>query len=191
MNASPTRPKATPISAYGQAAPPASSGTIRPAPKLTAKAVSPVRHHARYVRSLARRVRRVASRASSTTAGSGAVGRDQHLGHLRPRELRRRQLARGEELPHLRPREEDVVVATMRARLRRRHLAADTAEEGVLEEHRLDVELVRRELVEDPLRVVRAVVVADARVVAADDEVRAAVVLAADRVPDRLARPRV
>ena len=47
------------------------------------------------------------------------------------------------------------------------------------------------ELVEDELRVVGAVVVAHARVVAADDEVRAAVVLAADRVPDRLARPRV
>jgi len=61
----------------------------------------------------------------------------------------------------------------------------------VLEEHRLDVELVRLELVEDQLRVVGAVVVADAGVVAADDEVRAAVVLAADRVPDRLARPGV
>ncbi len=58
----------------------------------------------------------------------------------------------------------------------------------MLEEHRLDVELVRLEVVEDQLCVVRAVVVANARVVAADDEVRAAVVLAADRVPDRLAR---
>ena len=79
----------------------------------------------------------------------------------------------------------------MRARLRARHRAARLAPERVLEEHRLDVELVRLELVEDQLRVVRAVVVADARVVAADDEVRAAVVLAADRVPDRLARARV
>jgi hypothetical protein len=84
-----------------------------------------------------------------------------------------------------------VVVAPVRARLRARHRAARLAVEGVLEEHRLDVELVRLELVEDQLRVVRAVVGADARVVAADDEVRAAVVLAADRVPDRLARPRV
>jgi hypothetical protein len=58
----------------------------------------------------------------------------------------------------------------------------------VLEEHRLDVELVRLELVEDQLRIVGAVVAADAGVVAPDDEVRAAVVLAADRVPDRLAR---
>src|SRR5438874_7365789 len=61
----------------------------------------------------------------------------------------------------------------------------------MLEEHRLDVELVRLELVEDQLGIVGAVVVADAGVVAADDEVRAAVVLAADRVPDRLAWPRV
>ena len=81
-----------------------------------------------------------------------------------------------------------MVVASVRAGLRRRHRAADAAEEGVLEEHRLDPELVRLELVEDQLRVVGAVVVADPRVVAADDEVRAAVVLAADRVPDRLAR---
>ena len=41
------------------------------------------------------------------------------------------------------------------------------------------------------LRVVGAVVVADTRVVAADDEVRAAVVLADQRVEDRLARPGV
>ena len=61
----------------------------------------------------------------------------------------------------------------------------------MLEHHRLDPELGRVELVEDLLRVVGAVVAADARVVAADDEVRAAVVLARDRVPDRLARPAV
>src|SRR5204863_7804396 len=83
---------------------------------------------------------------------------------------------------------EDVVVAAVRAGLRRGHRAADLAPERVLEEHRLDPELVRLELIEDALRVVRAVVVADARVVTADDEVRAAEVLAADRVPDRLAR---
>ena len=42
---------------------------------------------------------------------------------------------------------------------------------------------------EDLLRVVGAVVAADTGVVAADDEVGAAVVLAADRVPDRLRGP--
>ncbi len=61
----------------------------------------------------------------------------------------------------------------------------------MLEEHRLDVQLVGRELVEDVLSVVASVVVANAGVVPADDEVRAAVVLAADRVPDRLPRPGV
>src|SRR5581483_10515194 len=102
-----------------------------------------------------------------------------------------RQLTRREQLTHLRPRQRHAVLVPVRARLRRRHLAADLAPERVLEEHRLDVELVRLELVEDELRVVGAVVAPDARVVAADDEVRAAIVLAADRVPDRLARPGV
>jgi hypothetical protein len=61
----------------------------------------------------------------------------------------------------------------------------------MLEEHRFDVELVGLELVEDELCVVGAVVVAYAGVVAADDEMRAAIVLAADCVPNGLARPRV
>src|SRR4051794_18003401 len=61
MNARPSSPKPAPTMAYGHDAPPDSSGTIRPAPKLTASAVNPLRHHARYVRSFASRVRRVAS----------------------------------------------------------------------------------------------------------------------------------
>src|SRR6266702_4384916 len=84
-----------------------------------------------------------------------------------------------------------MVVAAVRARLRCRHRAAYAAPERVLEEHRLDSQLVWLELVEDELRVVGAVVVADARVVAPDDEMRAAVVLAADRMPDRLPRARI
>src|SRR5215210_4531960 len=121
----------------------------------------------------------------------GAIASDQYLGHLGPRELDRGQLAALAQRAHLRPGQEDVFVATVRAGLRRRHRAADAAEERMLEEHRLDPELVGLEVAEDQLRVVRAVVVADAGVVATDDEVRAAVVLAADRVPDGLARPRV
>src|SRR5262245_41800 len=120
-----------------------------------------------------------------------AVGLDQDLGDLGTRELLRWELARRKQLAHLGAREEDVIVASVRAGLRRRHLAADLAPERVLEEHRLDVELVRLELVEDELGVVGAVVAADSRVVSADDEVRAAVVLAADRMPDRLAGARV
>ena len=69
-------------------------------------------------------------------------------------------------------------VTGVRTRLRSGHLTADLAPEGVLEQHRLDFELLRLELVEDELRIVGAVIVADARVVAPDDEVRAAVVLA-------------
>src|SRR5256886_2447703 len=71
-----------------------------------------------------------------TDSGRWPICSDQHFGDLGPRELDRRQFARGEQLPHLRPREEDVVVPAVRARLRRRHLPADAAVERVLEEHR-------------------------------------------------------
>ena len=76
----------------------------------------------------------------------------------------------------------------VRAGLRRAHPLAFVAPEGVLEEQRRDPELVDVDVVEDPLRVVGAVVVTDARVVTADDEVRAAVVAADDRVQHRLTR---
>jgi hypothetical protein len=72
MNAMPITANATPIASNGHVGPPESSGTSRPAPKLTASAVSPVRHHARYVRSFASRVRLVASRASSSSAATTA-----------------------------------------------------------------------------------------------------------------------
>ena len=42
---------------------------------------------------------------------NAAVGLDQHLGHLGPRELLGRHLARLEQLAHLRPGQEDVLVA--------------------------------------------------------------------------------
>ena len=48
------------------------SGTRRPIPTLTASAVSPVRHHARYVRSFASRVRRVASSTPGSLTSSYA-----------------------------------------------------------------------------------------------------------------------
>src|SRR2546423_11151164 len=76
-----------------------------------------------------------------------AVCLDQHRSDFWSRELDRRQLSVREQLPHLGSREEDVVVAAVRACFRRRHLGADLAPESVLEEHRLDVELVRLELV--------------------------------------------
>ena len=61
----------------------------------------------------------------------------------------------------------------------------------MLEEERLDAELVDVDFVEDPLRVVGPVVVPDAGVVSPDDEVGAAVVPPRDRMEDGLARPRV
>src|SRR3954469_1845164 len=92
-----------------------------------------------------------------------AVGLDQHLSDLWPSELDRRDLAVSEHLAHLRPREADVGVGGGRAGLVRGHVAARPAEERVVEEHRLDVELVRLELVEDVVGVVGAVVAADTR----------------------------
>src|SRR5436305_9146332 len=110
------------------------------------------------------------------------VGVDQDLSHLRAAELFRRQLSVAEHLPHLRSAQEDVVVGAMRAGLARRHPLALVAPEGMLEEERLDAELVDVELVEDQLGVVGAVVVADARVIPPDGEVGAAGVAPCDRV---------
>src|SRR5215217_6534622 len=109
---------------------------------------------------------------------------DEYLDDLGTRELRRRILASAQHLSHLRPREEDVRVLAVRARLGRRHPLAVEAEEGVLEEKGCDAQLVLVELLEDVLGVVGAVVAADSSVIPPHDEVRAAVVLAADGVED-------
>ena len=85
MNASPSTPKPAPTTAYGHVFPPASSGTIRPAPKLTASAVRPLRNQARYVRSFARRVRRVAS--ATPGSASGGVGGVAELAELTGHEI--------------------------------------------------------------------------------------------------------
>src|SRR3954452_5179331 len=116
------------------------------------------------------------------------VGVDQDLSHLGAAEFLGRQLAVSEHLPHLGAAQEDVVLLSVRAGLARRHPLALVAPEGVLEEEWLDAELVDVDFVEDQLRVVGPVVVPDARVVAADDEVGAAVVTARDRMQDGLPR---
>src|SRR5438477_7534170 len=59
-----------PSTAYGHRGECVSSGTSLPAPSATAKAVRLVRHHARYVRSFARRVRRTASSVSVSRRGA-------------------------------------------------------------------------------------------------------------------------
>ena len=57
--------------------------------------------------------------ARARSSSGGAVRLDQDLGDLGPGELGGRQLAVREHLAHLRPRQEDVVVAGVRAGLRR------------------------------------------------------------------------
>src|SRR5579862_4282493 len=69
------------------------------------------------------------------------------------------------------------------------HAAAFDAIETVLELKRRDSERDRIKLVEQVLGVVGAVVVADAGMVASDDKVRAAIVLANYRVKYSFARP--
>ena len=81
MNAIPSTPNAAPTSSYGQRVASVCSGTSRPIPMPTASEVSPVRHHARYVRSFASRVRRV---ASSTP---GSLDRRAYAGCEASREL--------------------------------------------------------------------------------------------------------
>ena len=116
------------------------------------------------------------------------VGLDQDLGDLGAGELRRRRLAVAEHLADLRAAEEEAILGVVRAGLVGAHALALVTPERVLELERTDAELVDVDLVEDRLGVVGAVVVADAGVVAADDEMGRAVVAADERVEDRLAR---
>src|SRR5919107_6406437 len=120
--------------------------------------------------------------AVSSLPALGLLSLHQYLYDFGAGELGRRILAFGEHLPYLRPREEDVELRVVRAGLGGAHTLALRAEERVLEEEGGDPEFLGLELFEDVLGVVGAVVAADAGVVAAHDEVRATVVLAADRV---------
>ncbi len=121
----------------------------------------------------------------------GAVRRDQHLRHLRPAELDRRhgrprRASRAPSCPtgaRGPPRGAGRSSPTPCSRTSGRRTC------GRRTSARCRARAART--VEDQVRVVRAVVAADAGVVAADDEVRAAVVLAADRMPHRLAGPGV
>src|SRR5690242_4652390 len=98
--------------------------------------------------------------STSPSRGSGAVRLDQDLRDLRPAELRRRQLARGQQLAHARAGKRHVRLSVVRTGLSAGHTGASVAVEGVLEVQRLDAQLARLELLaEDALRVVGAVVV--------------------------------
>ncbi len=81
-----------------------------------------------------------------------------------------------------------MIGAVVRARLCRRHVTACLTEKRMLELERRNSQFVEREAVHHQLRIVGAVVVPHSGVVAADDEVRAAVVLPTDRMPDCFAR---
>src|SRR5580704_730773 len=79
----------------------------------------------------------------------------------------------------------------MRTGLERRHRTASLAVKCVLEHQRRDPQFLRFEALEDLLRVVAAVVIADTGVIAPHDEMRASVVAPCDRMQYRLARAAV
>src|SRR6266699_5804252 len=106
----------------------------------------------------------------------------QELRYFRTAELGRRQRAAPQHFPDFAAGQDDVTRRFVRAGLGRRHAAAAPAKERVLEAHGLNPQLGRGEAVEDVLRVVRPVVVAHTRVIAAHDDMGAAVVLVHQRV---------
>src|SRR4030095_14127109 len=76
----------------------------------------------------------------------------------------------------------------MRTRLARSHRRAGAAIESVIEKQWRNTQLLRFEFVENVMRIIRAVVVPHSRMIAAHNEMRAAVVLANQRMKDRFAR---
>src|SRR5919198_1833302 len=79
---------------------------------------------------------------------------DQDGSHFGPGELFGRLLPCAEHLPDLGPRQDDPFLVPVGAGLRRRHLVALLAVEGMLEEQRGDPQLFGVELLEDLLGVV-------------------------------------
>src|SRR6185436_18675247 len=77
----------------------------------------------------------------------------------------------------------------MRTGLARRHSSTSTAIECVVEEKRGDPQLSWFKLVEDVMRVVSTVVVSYSRMIAAHNEMGAAVVFPNQRMKDGFARP--
>src|SRR5262249_55035532 len=116
---------------------------------------------------------------------------DQRLRDFGPCELDRWNLALRKHLAHACAAQTDMMSLVMRTGFERGHPVALPAIEGVVEKHRRDLQLFRRELTEYQLRVVGAVVIAHAGMVAADDEVRTTVVLPNGGVENGFARPGV
>src|SRR5262245_53074178 len=113
---------------------------------------------------------------------------DQDLSYLGAGEFGRKHFAALEHLAHLRAAQDDMILFAMRARLGRNDAAALFAIKGVLEFERRDADLFGSEIVKHQLRVVGAIIVAHAGVIAPDDHVRAAVIFAAEGVEYSFAR---
>src|SRR5512144_1680839 len=137
---------------------------------------------------------RLGRRGVLASVASGAEARvmlAQDRDHLGPAEFVWHVGSLGEPLSQLRPRDAEPLAVLVRARACRRDAAAAVAPERLVDLERLRLERVLRDLVEDAVRVERPVVLAHAGVVAPDDLVRAAVVLAKEGVQQRLAWPGV
>src|SRR3954449_757402 len=112
----------------------------------------------------------------------------QHGYDFRPAELVRNLFPPGKHLAQARARDLQPLLRSVRACSRGRHAIAFIAEKGDVDLERLDGEAAGRKRVEDVLGVKRAVIAADAGVIAADDQIRAAKVLPDERMQQRLAR---
>src|SRR5215210_2101306 len=127
------------------------------------------------------------------TTSLGPLSLHEHLDNFGAGELGRWVLAFGEHLAHLRTADKHVVLFIVGAGFGGSHTLALQAEEGMFEEEGGQPDLPFLELIEDMLGLVLTVerpafgILARTGVVTAHDEVCAAVVLAADRVEDRLA----
>src|SRR5262249_14484872 len=97
--------------------------------------------------------------------------------HLGTAEVVRYLAAFGQHLPQHSAADDDAILDIVRARLERRHAVAPHAIEGPVDLERLQLERIRRDLVEDLLRVEGTVEVPDAGMIASDDQVATAEVL--------------
>src|SRR5437879_10740903 len=91
---------------------------------------------------------------------------EQYTRNLGPREFRRQVSALFQQLAHSRAAQSPVQLFGVRTRPRGSHAAAGRAVECVLETEDLDSKLARRVLIDDPVRGIRVVVVADSGAVA-------------------------
>src|SRR5574340_335895 len=112
----------------------------------------------------------------------------QYLGDFGATEFNRQILPFGQHRAHLGAGQQDAVLLGVRAGALRGHAAALVAPEGPVDVHVLGFERALGDVVEDLLCVERAVVVTDTRVVAADDQMRTAIVLAEQGVQQGFAR---